>query len=102
MAVFNTTILDIRPECVDDFVTTLAAMFAVTKTHEGFIDVRLLKSEHSETEFIILQEWETVEHHLDYVEFRRQRQDLDRLMAMTARPPQIHYWNPAPIAADQR
>ncbi|WP_174296518.1 antibiotic biosynthesis monooxygenase family protein [Sphingomonas bacterium] len=99
MSVLCTATWVIRQECADDFVTTLGGMFAETRTHDGFIGIRLLKSETAENEFILLQEWETTQHHQAYVAFRGERGDLDRLAAMTAGPTPIRYWGADPLAA---
>lgn len=99
MSVLCTVILLIKPECADEFVKTLGGMFSETRTHDGFINIRLLKSDTAENEFILLQEWETAQHHQAYMAFRGERGDLDRLAAMTAGPTLIHYWGVSPLAS---
>ena len=99
MSVLCTVLWDIKPECVDEFVQTLKSMFPETKTHDGFINIRLLKSDTAENEFILLQEWETTKHHQAYVSFRAGQGDLDRLAAMTAGPTLIHYWGTGQLAS---
>jgi heme-degrading monooxygenase HmoA len=99
MSVLCTAFWNIKPDCVDEFVQTLGAMFPETKTHDGFINIRLLKSDTAENEFILLQEWETTKHHQAYASFRGERGDLDRLAAMTAGPTLIHYWGISPLAS---
>ena len=99
MSVICTVISVIKPECADEFVETLGGMFAETSTHDGFINIRLLKSERDENEFILLQEWETSRHHQAYMAFRGEKGDLDKLAAMTAGPTLIHYWNVNPLAS---
>ena len=55
MSVLCTVTWDIKPECVDDLVKTLGEMFSETRTHDGFINIRLQKSATAENEFILLQ-----------------------------------------------
>lgn len=99
MSVLCTVISVIKPERVDEFVATLGGMFPETRTHDGFINIQLLKSETAENEFILHQEWETVQHHQTYMAFRGELGDLDRLAAMTAGPTLLHYWNLSPLAS---
>ncbi len=99
MSVLCTVLWNIKPECVDEFVQTLGGMFPETKTHDGFINIRLLKSDTVKNEFILLQEWETAKHHHAYVSFRSEQGDLDRLAAMTAGPTPIQYWGISPLAS---
>ena len=99
MSVLCTVIWDIRPERKDEFVRMLGAMFSETRTHDGFINIRLLQSDTAENEFILLQEWETTKHHQAYVAFRGEAGDLDRLAALTAGPTLVHYWQTSPLAS---
>ena len=99
MSVLCTVTSVIKPECVDEFAKTLGGMFAETSTHDGFINIRLLKSDIAENEFILLQEWETAQHHQAYMAFRAEQGDLDRLATMTAGPMLIHYWDVSPLAS---
>lgn len=99
MSVLCTVISVIKPECINEFVENLNGMFSETRTHDGFINIRLLKSETAENEFILLQEWETTQHHQAYMAFRSEQGDLDRLAAMTACPTLMHYWNVGPLAS---
>ncbi len=99
MSVLCTVTWVIKQERADEFVRTLGGMFSETMTHDGFINIRLLKSDTAENEFILLQEWETTQHHHAYVAFRGKRGDLDRLAAMTAGPTLIHYWDLGPLAS---
>ena len=99
MPVLCTVTWIIKPECVDEFVEILGGMFSDTRTHDGFINIRLLKSDTTENEFILLQEWETKQHHQAYMAFRGEQGDLDKLAAMTAGPTPVHYWAASPRAS---
>ena len=99
MSVLCTATWVIKQERADEFVEILGGMFSETSTHDGFINIRLLRSDTAENEFILLQEWETTQHHHAYVAFRGERGDLDRLAAMTAGPTLIHYWDVSPLAS---
>ena len=99
MSVLCTVTSVIKPECADEFIDMLGGMFSETRTHDGFINIRLLKSATAANEFIMLQEWETTQHHQAYMAFRSEQGDLERLAAMTAGPTLIHYWNTTPLAS---
>ena len=99
MSVLCTVISVIKPKCADEFVAMLGGMYSETRAHDGFINIRLLKSDTAENEFVLLQEWKTVQHHQAYMAFRGERGDLDRLAAMTAGPTLLHYWNVSPLAS---
>ena len=99
MSILCTVVSIIKPECTEAFVKTLAGMFAETSSHDGFINIRFLKSGTAENEFILVQEWETIQHHQAYMAYRGEQGDLDKLAAMTAGPPELHYWDATPLAA---
>ena len=73
MSVLCTVTWVIKPECVDLFSATIGEMFLETRKHDGFISIRLLKSDTAENEFALIQEWETTQYHQAYVAFREQR-----------------------------
>ena len=97
--VIATVTWSLKPELAVACVETLRAMFPVTRTHPGFRNIRLLRSETDANELILIQEWDSVQDHQNYMRFRAERGDIDRLMAMTVGPPQIGYWAIAPLAA---
>ena len=89
----------IKPELADDCVAALRGMFPTTRLKKGFRNIRLLRNEVDQNEFILVQEWDEVENHQDYMRFRTETGDLAKLMAMTVSPPQIGYWSLEPLAA---
>ena len=91
----------IKPELAETCVETLRAMFPTTRLKQGFRNIRLLRSEIDPNEFILVQEWDAVQNHQDYMQFRAETGDIAKLMAMTVSPPQIGYWSPNPLAAAQ-
>jgi quinol monooxygenase YgiN len=99
--VIGTVTWSLRPELTDACVEALSGMFAVTRTHAGFRNIRLLRSEIEPDTLILIQEWDSVQDHLNYMRFRAENGDIDRLTAMTMSPPQIGYWATTPLAAAQ-
>lgn len=97
--VLATVTWKIKPELVDTCVETLREMFPITRLKKGFRNIRLLRSEVEPDEFILVQEWDEVEDHQNYMQFRAETGDIAKLMAMTVSPPQIGYWSLEPLAA---
>ena len=91
----------IKPERADECVEALRGMFPTTRLKEGFRNIRLLRSDVDPHEFILLQEWDAVQDHQSYMQFRIETGDIAKLMAMTVSPPQIAYWSLDPLAAAQ-
>lgn len=91
----------IKPELAEACVEALRDMFPTTRLKKGFRNIRLLRSEVDPNEFILVQEWDEVQSHQDYMQFRTETGDIDKLMAMTVSPPQIGYWSLEPLAAAQ-
>jgi quinol monooxygenase YgiN len=90
-----------KPELADTCVEALRGMFPTTRLKKGFRNIRLLRSEVDPNEFILVQEWDEVQDHQDYMQFRTETGELAKLMAMTVSPPQIAYWSLEPLAIAQ-
>jgi quinol monooxygenase YgiN len=99
--VLATVTWKIKPELADAFVETLCGMFPTTRLKKGFRNIRLLRSDVEPNEFVLVQEWDAVQDHQNYMQFRIETGDGERLMAMTVSPPQIGYWSLEPLAAAQ-
>ena len=97
--VIATVIFKTLPQATDECVAALDGMFPVTRTKPGFRSIRLLRSAHDPAQLILIQEWDSVVDHQAYMQFRAERGDLERLMAMTTEPMQLLYWEGAPLAA---
>lgn len=66
----------IKPELVDTCVDLLRNMFPTTRLKKGFRNIRLLRSEVHPDEFILVQEWDEVQDHIDYMQFRTETGDI--------------------------
>ena len=91
----------IKPELADKCVEALQNMFPTTRLKKGFRSIRLLRSEADPNEFILIQEWDEVQDHQAYMQFRTETGDIAKLIAMTVSPPQIGYWLLEPLAIAQ-
>lgn len=90
-----------KPELADMCVEALRGMFPMTRLKKGFRNIRLLRSEVDPNEFTLVQEWDEVQDHQNYMQFRTETGDLEKLMAMAVNPPQIAYWSLEPLASAQ-
>jgi quinol monooxygenase YgiN len=91
----------IKPELADTCIETLRGMFPTTRLKKGFRNIRLLRSDIDASELILVQEWDEVQNHQDYMRFRTETGEIAKLMAMTVSPPQIGYWSLEPLAGAQ-
>jgi quinol monooxygenase YgiN len=91
----------IKPECADAFVEALRGMFPVTRTHRGFRDIRLLRSDVAPNQFLLVEAWDEARNFRDYAAFPTGTGDTAALLAMTASPPQMGVLALDPLAAAQ-
>ena len=91
----------IKPELADTFAETLGGMFPQTRLHEGFRNIRLLRSHADPNQFLLIEEWDEARNFQDYAQFRAETGDTAALLAMTAGPPQLSMWALDPLAAAQ-
>ena len=91
----------IKPELADTFVEALRGMFPETRLHEGFRNIRLLRSDADPTQFLLIEEWDEARNFQDYARFRTETGDTAGLLAMTAGQPQMEVWALSPLAAAQ-
>ena len=89
----------IKSELANTCAEILQGLFPTTRLKGGFRNVRLLGSEVDPNEFILIEEWDEVQDHQDYLQFRIETGDIAKLMATTVSPPQIGYWSLEPLAA---
>ena len=91
----------IKPALSDTFVAALRGMFPVTRTHQGFRSIRLLKSDIDPNQFLLIEEWDEARNFQAYAQFRTETGDTAALLAMTVSPPQMGLWALNPLAEAQ-
>ena len=91
----------LKPELTDKCIESLRGMFPTTRLKKGFRSIRLLRSMSDPNELILIQEWDQVEDHRDYMQFRTETGDMASLLSMTVGPPQLSYWGLGPLASAQ-
>lgn len=91
----------IKPDLTKAFAEFLGGMFPVTRQHKGFQTIRLLQGDTDRNQFVLLEEWDSVQDFHDYAKFREEAGDTEKLLAMTASYPQMSVWTLNPLAAAQ-
>ena len=89
----------IKPDQTEAFIRTLAEMFAETRGHKGFRNIRLLRETDVSHQFVMIQEWDSKERFQDYVRYRADTGGAATLMAMVTSPPQTSFWLGDPLAS---
>jgi quinol monooxygenase YgiN len=89
----------VKPELIDTFVEALRGMFPQTRLHEGFRNIRLLRSDVDPNQFLLIEEWDEAKNFDDYARFRTETGDTAGLLAMTAGAPQMGVWALDPLAS---
>ena len=92
----------LKPELVEACIESLRGMFPQTRLRPGFRNIRLLRSDIDPSQFLLIEEWDEAQNFHDYVQFRTDTGDMERLLAMTVSPPQIGIWSLNPVAAADR
>ena len=87
-----------KPQFTEACVELLRGMFPVTRQHKGFRSIRMLRSETDVDTFILIQQWESVEDHRAYMQFRVASGEMKALIDMTAGPFELNYWGAHPLA----
>ena len=88
-----------KPDLTDSCIETLRDMFQVTRQRKGFRNIRLLRSAHDQHELVMIQEWDSVQDHQNYMQFRTETGDIEKLMGMIVGPMKLNYWMNSPLAA---
>jgi quinol monooxygenase YgiN len=91
----------IKPEFADAFAESLRGMFPQTRLHQGFRNIRLLRSDADPNRFLLIEEWDETQNFHNYAQFRTETGDTAGLLAMTVSPPQMGVWALNPVAAAQ-
>ena len=92
---------EIKPELADAFAESLRRMFPQTRLHQGFRNIRLMRSDADPNQFLLIEEWDAAQNFHDYAQFRTEAGDTAGLLAMTISLPQMGVWALNPVAAAQ-
>ena len=72
--------------------TLLREFFMDTRQKQGCRYVHAYRKQDSETEVILLEEWDSIADYEKYLGWRKENGSLDRLTGLLDQPPVIEYW----------
>lgn len=98
MSVILTVLFPTKPEASDDFYNSLVAVLPETRKYEGCISVTPHRDLDDAAKVLLIEEWETREHHANYLKWRTETGFLDTIGPMLAGAPVISAYSNAPGA----
>lgn len=87
-----TMIFTLKPESLEGFLAALPELFKDTRKRPGFRDLRAVQNRDNPNRVMIFQTWDTDQSYMDYLEWRRQRGELDALAEMMAAESELSFW----------
>lgn len=95
MSVILTVLFPTKAEVSDNFYNTLVSVLPQTREYEGCISVTPHRDLDDASRIFLIEEWETREHHSNYLKWRAETGFLDAIGPMLAGEPVIGvYTNP--------
>lgn len=89
MSVILTVLFPTKAEASDDFYKTLVSVLPETRTYHGCISVTAHRDLDDAAKVFLIEEWETREHHANYMKWRAETGLLDAIGPMLAGEPVI-------------
>ena len=81
----------LKAEAVEGFCERLPAMLKETATRPGFREILVVRHESDPAQVMIIQHWESKEHHEQYMAWRASRGG-QLIAEMLARQSELDYW----------
>lgn len=100
--VIVTIIWQAKPEAAESLAELFEALFQETRNHKGFRNIRLVRGGLDPNQFMLIEEWDEPQDFYDYAEFRVQRGDTEKLLALIAEPAHTGIWHLDPLASAQK
>ncbi len=76
----------------NDLVSAFRSTLAEARNFEGCSSIELLQNSDDADNLVLVQEWESREHHGKYLAWRNERGDIDRRAEALAEPPKFRYF----------
>ena len=83
--------LNVKPGCLDDFVTLINGMLPTTRKYDGCVEVNMYQNQENKNQISLLEEWESKQHYESYFAWRTETGDVEKIMALAEGPPSITY-----------
>lgn len=82
-----------KPGTGNDLVAVFKSILPETRAYEGCISIEVLQNSDDADNLVLVEVWATRGHYENYLAWRRERGDLDRLAQVLAEPPSIRHFD---------
>lgn len=82
-----------KPESLLELTTTLEHILTDTRAFEGCQGVQVTANQGDSCNLILIEKWESRQHHEKYMGWRTETGALEALGAMLSQPPSIRYFD---------
>ncbi len=85
--------LKIKPESVEDAKKLFEEILPDTRSYEGCEKITLCANDDEPENIMVFEYWQTRPHYEKYLAWRTETGVVDKIVAMSAEPPSIKYFN---------
>ena len=93
-----TLAMTLKPEVVDAFCAGLPESIKDTQQRPGFRSIQVVRNQEDPNHLLFVESWESEQDYHDYIAWRTERGDMDRMPDMLASAPKLDVW-PSVVAA---
>jgi len=83
--------LQVSPENREELLSVLTAMLPDTRAYKGFINIAVTSNEDDIHNIVVLEQWQQRSDHENYMAWRTERGDIDKLASLLSSPPILRY-----------
>jgi quinol monooxygenase YgiN len=87
-----TLTLELKPEAMEPFCTSLPEMLKDTKRFAGFCSIRVMKNKTNPYQVIFIEEWNCEEDYSKYITWRTETGSMNQLASVLTSPPKLEIW----------
>jgi quinol monooxygenase YgiN len=84
--------LKVKPEIVEGFCAALPDKITETTQRPGFRDLCIVRHATDPTAVMFIETWDSEQAYHDYIQWRTERGEMERLTAISMSPPQLDFW----------
>ncbi len=92
MATLALVELNVKPDSRSTLLTILETLLPETRDYEGCIKLECHVNEENDSEFVLVEYWESTEHHQKYAAWRTETGDMDKIVATLTEPPKVRHF----------
>jgi quinol monooxygenase YgiN len=83
--------LQVNPENREELLAVLTTILPDTRTYQGCQGVTVTTNEDDLHNIVLLEKWNHRSDHESYMDWRTERGDIDKLVALLSAPPAVSY-----------